>query len=151
MFHGKNHYKWWFSIVMLNYQRVPYVPYRVIKRWRICHTSMLLHAWNRQDTVSARSALRSFPDLPARSPRSLGLPTRPRGDLGQGVSSQGRLLTSSLVLVKSCQISILDAWIILDPQMFFVFIFNHCYIPKNLNIHVIKWPKFSHSIPITLW
>ena len=22
IFHGKNHYKWWFSIVMLNYQRV---------------------------------------------------------------------------------------------------------------------------------
>ena len=31
MFNGKTHYKWWFSIVMLNYQRVI-----TVKPWKIC-------------------------------------------------------------------------------------------------------------------
>ena len=30
-FYGKTHYKWWFSIVMLNYQRVI-----TVKPWKIC-------------------------------------------------------------------------------------------------------------------
>ena len=50
MFNGKNHYKWWFSIVMLNYQRVS----RTIRSWT---TAMGIHkrASNRWTFQSAPS------------------------------------------------------------------------------------------------
>ena len=98
--------------------------------------------WKRQDTVSARSALRSFPDLPARSPRSLGLPTRPawRSQGGRGRSGARDvcwcfILSCGHFFVKSL---CLDAWIIWNPQMSFVVIFSHCYIsyiPKKKPEH----------------